>query len=61
MKKRKEIKPVKKPEGVILLKDLAPRKNIKGGAGKIVFGEQVVKSEDNDTSASEPRSRKEHE
>ena len=58
MKKRKDIKAVKKTEGVILLKDLAPKKNIKGGAGKIVFGEQVVGLEDDDTSENEPRSRK---
>jgi hypothetical protein len=28
--------------GVILLDDLAPRQEIKGGAGKRVFGESVV-------------------
>lgn len=28
----------KKAGGIILLEDLAPRKDVKGGAGKIVFG-----------------------
>jgi hypothetical protein len=28
----------KKPGGIVLLKDLAPKKEVKGGAGKIVFG-----------------------
>ena len=60
MKKKKAEKRRKKDE-VILLEDLAPRKDVKGGAGKFVFGEQVVRLEDDDTSANEPRSRKEHE
>ena len=37
MKKRKGVKP-KKRNDVVLLEDLAPRKDVKGGARKIVFG-----------------------
>jgi hypothetical protein len=29
----------KKRGGVVLLEDLAPRKEVKGGAGKIIFGQ----------------------
>jgi len=29
----------KKKDSVVLLEDLAPRKEVKGGAGKIVFGQ----------------------
>jgi len=36
--KNKEIKRSKR-RGVILLEDLAPVKDIKGGSGKILFGE----------------------
>ena len=28
----------KKKDNIVLLEDLAPRKDVKGGAGKIVFG-----------------------
>jgi hypothetical protein len=31
-----------KPDETILLKDLAPRKDVKGGAGKLRFGESTV-------------------
>lgn len=31
----------KKAEQVLLLRDLAPRTEVKGGAGKIPFGQQV--------------------
>ena len=31
----------KKPRDLVLLKDLVPRKDPKGGAGKPVFGERV--------------------
>jgi hypothetical protein len=34
----KDEKQKKKAGGVVLLEDLAPRKEVKGGAGKIVFG-----------------------
>jgi hypothetical protein len=38
MRKVKDGKQKKKAGGVVLLEDLAPRKEVKGGAGKIVFG-----------------------
>jgi hypothetical protein len=38
VQKVKGEKQKKKAGGVVLLKDLAPRKEVKGGAGKIVFG-----------------------
>ncbi len=38
MPKIKTEKRRKKAGGIILLEDLAPRKEVKGGAGKIVFG-----------------------
>ena len=38
MKKVKGEKRKKRGEEIVLLQDLAPRKDVKGGAGKIVFG-----------------------
>ena len=38
VKKEKGVKPKKRAGEIILLEDLAPRKEVKGGAGKIVFG-----------------------
>lgn len=38
MKQAKGEKPKKRTGRIILLEDLAPRKDVKGGAGKIVFG-----------------------
>jgi hypothetical protein len=38
MRKAKDEKQKKKTGDVVLLEDLAPRKEVKGGAGKIVFG-----------------------
>ena len=38
MQKAKGEKRKKGTSGIVLLKDLAPRKDVKGGAGKIVFG-----------------------
>lgn len=35
-----EAEPAK--DEVVLLKDLAPRKNVTGGAGKLLFGEQTT-------------------
>ncbi len=29
----------KRAGGIVLLKDLAPQKEVKGGAGKIIFGQ----------------------
>ncbi len=31
----------KEGPGVVLLKDLVPRKTVKGGTGKLVFGQQA--------------------
>jgi hypothetical protein len=38
MRKEKEDKQKKRTGDVVLLEDLVPRKEIKGGAGKIIFG-----------------------
>ena len=38
MKKEKSEKRKKRGEEIVLLRDLAPRKEVKGGSGKIVFG-----------------------
>jgi len=38
LQKVKGEKRKKRTSGIVLLKDLAPRKDVKGGAGKIVFG-----------------------
>jgi len=49
MRKVKDEKQKKKAGGVVLLEDLAPRKEVKGGAGKIVFGtgaDPFLKEED---------------
>lgn len=34
-------KKAKARPSVVLLKDLAPRKTVKGGAGKVLFGQSV--------------------
>ena len=39
MKKERGEKQKKRAGEIILLEDLAPRKDVKGGAGKIVFGQ----------------------
>lgn len=39
MKKEKGEKRKKRGEEIVLLQDLAPRKEVKGGAGKIIFGQ----------------------
>ena len=46
MQKGKDEKRKKRGEEIVLLQDLAPRKEVKGGAGKIVFGERAETSED---------------
>ena len=38
VKKEKGDKRKKRGEEIVLLRDLAPRKDVKGGAGKIIFG-----------------------
>ncbi|HSB73810.1 MAG TPA: hypothetical protein VLT62_31170 [Candidatus Methylomirabilis sp.] len=45
MKKSDEKKPKRRNE-VVLLRDLAPRKNVKAGSGQILFGQSVNPSED---------------
>ena len=39
MKKAEGEKRRKRGEEIVLLQDLAPRKEVKGGAGKIIFGQ----------------------
>jgi hypothetical protein len=41
--KNKSERPAQELKKVVLLKDLAPRGDVKGGAAKIPFGAQVVK------------------
>ena len=40
MSKQKPTKRTKDNSRVILVRDLAPRKDVKGGAGKLLFGER---------------------
>lgn len=40
MKKRKPAKPEDDKRRVVRLEDLAPRTDVKGGAGKVLFGER---------------------
>ena len=37
--KKEKTEKRKKKDSVVLLEDLAPRKDVKGGVGKIVFGQ----------------------
>jgi hypothetical protein len=37
--KKEKTEKRKKKDSVVLLEDLAPRKEVKGGSGKIVFGQ----------------------
>jgi hypothetical protein len=39
VKKEKGEKRKKQGEEIVLLRDLAPRKEVKGGTGKIIFGQ----------------------
>lgn len=41
--KNKDERPAQKPKKVVLLKDLTPRGEVKGGAAKIPFGAQILK------------------
>lgn len=41
MRKRKPGKPEDDKRRVVRLEDLAPRTDVKGGAGKLLFGERV--------------------
>lgn len=47
METKQEEKPTpddgaEKPDDAILLRDLAPRQDVKGGSGKVRFGESTV-------------------
>jgi hypothetical protein len=42
MRKRTDNDRPGKEEEVILLEDLAPRKDVKGGSGKVLFGQEGV-------------------
>ena len=57
MKKDKTSKH-KRDEGVILLEDLAPRKDVRGGSGKLLFGERVEDSEDERLTSERKREKK---
>ena len=46
MSKAKTVKPRKDRSRVILIRDLAPRKDVIGGAGKLLFGERQETTED---------------
>ncbi len=41
--KNKGERPAQEPKKVVLLKDLAPRAEVKGGAAKIPFGAEMLK------------------
>ena len=43
---------------VVLLKDLAPQKTVRGGAGKFVFGERIESSRDEHRSQKQPKDKK---
>ena len=45
-------------KGVILLEDLAPRKDVRGGSGRLLFGERVEDSEDERLAAERKREKK---
>ena len=57
MKKEKTNKHTRH-EDVILLEDLAPRKDVKGGAGKVLFGERVEDSQDERLASERKREKK---
>lgn len=42
MSKQKPTKRTKDDSRVILVRDLAPRKDVKGGSGKLLFGERLT-------------------
>jgi hypothetical protein len=46
MGKHKTIRPAKDRSRVILVRDLAPRKDVTGGSGKLLFGERQETAED---------------
>jgi hypothetical protein len=41
--KNKSERPAQEPKKVVLLKDLAPRGDVRGGAAKIPFGAEMLK------------------
>ena len=43
---KKTEKRAKDGRGVILVRDLAPRKDVKGGAAKLLFGERLAATDD---------------
>ena len=45
MKDNAETNAGRKRKDVVLLADLAPRKDVKGGAGRLLFGERLAASE----------------
>lgn len=58
MKKGKGEKRKKKHDQIILVKDLAPRKDVQGGAGKLLFGERAETPEAGNQVSQSPRKRK---
>lgn len=58
MKKGKGEKRKKKHDQIILVKDLAPRTNVQGGSGKLLFGERAETSEAGNQAPEGPRKRK---
>ncbi len=45
MSKQKPTKRVKDDARVILVRDLAPRKDVKGGSGKLLFGQRQASTD----------------
>jgi hypothetical protein len=46
MSKDKKVKGTKDRGSVVLLRDLAPRKEVSGGSGKLLFGERQEPADD---------------
>jgi hypothetical protein len=46
MSKPKTVKPTKDTSRVVLVRDLAPRKDVTGGSGKLLFGERQDTAEE---------------
>lgn len=46
MSKSKPTKRAKDDSRVVLVRDLAPRKDVKGGSGKLLFGERLAATDD---------------
>ena len=53
-KKKRSRRPKERPRAVIRLQDLAPKREVKGGSGKLLFGE-ATEHQEQDTEESAAR------